>query len=159
MAREFPKPKRMRVYFAHKEDGDIVVFDGEHYRRQDAGPASSPLESFDEKQYDVVSRMREHDCEFGKYPWDYWREWAVADGVSEDLADLGRSLIREADQHNWPDKLLAECGWADNGKAMIEAALKTPEVVEKRWQFLLTTDGGRGYFDGRGRLRPMSDLN
>ena len=159
MARHFPKPKRERVYFAHKKSGDIVVFDGEHYRRQDDGPASPPLEAFNEKEYQVVSRMKSHDCEFGNYPWDHWREWAVADGMSEDLADLGRSLVREADQHSWSDELLAECGWSDDGKAMIELALKNPDEARKRWQFLLDTDGGRGFFDAKGELRPMADLN
>lgn len=159
MARQFPKPKRERVYFAHREDGDVVVFDGEHYRRQDDGPASTPLEAFDERDYDIVSRMKEHACEPGHYPWDFWRVWAVADGVSDDLADLGRSLIREADQHNWSEELHAECGWSDDGQAMIEMALKTPDEARKRWQFLLETDGERGCLDDKGNWQPLSDLD
>lgn len=150
MPRQFPKPKRERIYFAHKEDGDVVVFDGKHYRRQDAGPASSPLVAFDETDYDVVSRSQEHACDAGDYPWDHWLKWAVEDGVSGGLANLGRSLIREADQHSWPERLLAECGWSDDGQAMIELALNSPDEARTRWQFLLDTDGEREDLDAGG---------
>lgn len=36
----------------------------------------------------------------GDFSWDHWETWAIEDGVPEELAQLGRSLIREAYQHN-----------------------------------------------------------
>ncbi len=56
------------------------------------------------------------DPKFGDYPWDHWKKWAIEDGVDEDLAQLGRLLIREADQHGWSLELKQECGWSDNGE-------------------------------------------
>ena len=40
---------------------------------------------------------------FGDYPWDRWRIRAAAAGLSADLADLGREVVRDAYQHDWPD--------------------------------------------------------
>jgi hypothetical protein len=83
-------------------------------------------------------------------PLGFLAKWALEDGVDEDLAGLGRSLIREADQHNWDERLRNECGWADDGQAMLELALKKPEEARKRWQHLMETDGERGFIDDDG---------
>lgn len=77
----------------------------------------------------------------GDYAWDHWQQWAQADGVPLELAQLGRSIIREAYQHDWPDELKAECGWQDDGTAMIELARQQPDRARIRWQYLLESDG------------------
>jgi hypothetical protein len=143
--RRFAAPKLELIYYQSKHDwrGSLVVYDGEVYRRQDAGPEDPTLESFDEDEYVMVARSRHHSCRYGQYPWDEWEKWAVQDGVPEDLAELGRAVIREADQHGWPEELQAECGWNDSGSAMIELALSDPEHARARWGYLLATDGGR----------------
>ena len=86
--------------------------------------------------------------------------WAVEDGVPGDLAQLGCDLIREADQHGWSMKLQQECGWNDSGAAMIKLALNEPEKARDRWQHLMETDGGQGFYEPQsGEFRPPSDFN
>lgn len=55
-------------------------------------------------------------------------------GVSKELAALGRSLMREAYQHNWDEHLCTEAGWNDRGEKMIQLARQTPQKAEKRWR-------------------------
>ncbi len=83
----------------------------------------------------------------GRYAWDRWRLRALEAGLSDDLAWLGRNLMREAVQHAWPDELKVECGWEDEGQAMLELALRAPRKTEKRWQRLMDTDGLLGRWD------------
>lgn len=90
-------------------------------------------------------------CEPGAYPWDGWEERAKSAGVVEELAQLGRSLIREAMQHNWDAGLQNECGWSDDGEAMIALALSDPAAATERWEHLLRTDGERGYLNESGQ--------
>lgn len=152
MARIFRPPLREVVHYEHARDGQNVVFDGHEYRLQAVG--MPVLAAFDASEYVVVSRLKEHAAQNGEYPWDQWRTWAVADGVGEELADLGRAVIREADQHGWSEELQAECGWLDHGQAMIEQALRKPEEAHQRWQTLLDTDGERGRSNAHGEWEP-----
>ena len=76
----------------------------------------------------------------GDYPWDRWRQFAVQAGVPEDLANLGRSVFREAFQHDWPDQAKVECGWLDGGTTMILQALAFPEEAKARWEYLYSAD-------------------
>ena len=73
--------------------------------------------------------------------WERWFERALEDGLDDDLASLGRSLIREAHVQGWRGERLAECGWLDDGETMLERALVDPERMRARWQALL--DGER----------------
>lgn len=77
------------------------------------------------------------------YAWDEWEQRAKAAGIAADLAQLGRAVMREADQHTWPEDLQAECGWQDDGAAMIALALADPEGARSRWSWLLDSDGER----------------
>lgn len=86
-------------------------------------------------------------CTFGNYPWDDWEKDALAAGVPKDLTGLGRLLVREAYQHDWDDRLKSLCGWYDQGKRMIQFALRSPEKARRRWNRLLETDGYRGEYD------------
>jgi hypothetical protein len=83
-------------------------------------------------------------CTFGHYPWDDWERAALAVGVPKALAGLGRLTMREAYNHGWTEKLKSLCGWCDDGRRMIQLALRSPQTAEKRWQRLLDTDGQRG---------------
>lgn len=89
-----------------------------------------------------LSRLRP-DAQ-GRYAWDRWQAKALAAGLSEDLAGLGRAVIREAVQHDWVAGLQAECGWSDDGQAMLELAQRDAAAATRRWTFLLETDGLRG---------------
>jgi hypothetical protein len=86
-------------------------------------------------------------CVYGQYPWDFWEKRARTRGVPQELAGLGRALMREADQHLWEPKLQTLCGWADEGEAMIRLALSAPERAVFMWRQLLDTDGCRGCYD------------
>ena len=88
-----------------------------------------------------------HYCTYGQYPWDFWEKRAVTRGVPPDLANLGRAVMREADQHLWEPELHALCGWEDEGEAMIELALAAPENARFVWNKLLDTDGCRGSYN------------
>lgn len=46
------------------------------------------------------------------YPWDRWYAHARAAGVDDDLANLGRLVMREAYQHQWSAQLARRYGWA-----------------------------------------------
>jgi hypothetical protein len=85
------------------------------------------------------------DCSYGHYPWDDWHRWAIAQGLDEDLAGLGRLLIREAFNHDWSECLKSRCGWHDNGQRMAKLAWRSPATARRRWQRLLDTDGHRGH--------------
>ena len=82
-------------------------------------------------------------CVCGQYPWDYWQRIALKRGVPEELATLGRSLMREADQHAWGERLRSLCGWNDEGRRMIALALRSPKTARQRWSWLMETDGQR----------------
>lgn len=76
-----------------------------------------------------------------EYPWDVWCRRARAAGVTVELAELGRAVMREAEQHLWSPAVQAECGWLDDGEAMLARAVAEPAATRTRWQFLLDTDG------------------
>jgi len=80
---------------------------------------------------------------YGSYPWDEWQREALAAGLEASLAALGRSLMREAYQHDWCERLKAECGWSDEGRAMLRRVLAHPRRTAARWEWLLATDGLR----------------
>ena len=63
-------------------------------------------------------------CEYLHYPWDDW-ERGAGRGLP-DLAGLGRLTVREAYQHEWNDRLKSLCGWYDQGRRMIQLALRSP---------------------------------
>lgn len=79
-------------------------------------------------------------CTPGHFPWDDWEKSALAAGVSQELATLGRATMREASQHGWPYKLKVLCGWRDNGQRMIRLALRSPETAKERWNGLFEAE-------------------
>jgi hypothetical protein len=101
-----------------------------------------PLSALDEKML---------ACEPGGYPWDEWRQRALAAGIDDALAWLGRGVMREAYNHDWSERLRHECGWSDEGATMLELALAQPGEAARRWEWLLSTDGG-SYFGNVNHL-------
>jgi hypothetical protein len=91
------------------------------------------------------------DCEYGNYPWDDWHRWALACGLDAKLAGQARLLIREAFQHDWPDWLKPACGWRDDGRALLDLALRSPRRARRQWRILFRTDGLRGDVPARGQ--------
>ncbi len=90
------------------------------------------------------------------YPWDRWEKSALQAGVSDKLANLGRSVFREAFQHDWPDDAKVECGWLDGGQTMILQALAFPEAAEARWSYLYGADNfGDGPYADAVTTDPM----
>ena len=79
----------------------------------------------------------------GQYPWDDWERMALAAGLSAESASLGRSLMREADQHDWCGRLRRECGWNDEGRSLLGRLLAQPGRTAARLQWLYVTDGLR----------------
>lgn len=77
----------------------------------------------------------------GDYPWDRWENAALEACVAAELASLGRSVFREAFQHDWPADLKVECGWLDGGAEMLIYACVAPEAIAARWEALLEADG------------------
>ena len=88
-------------------------------------------------------------CEYGRYPWDGWHRWALAQGLGEDLAGSGRLLIREAFNHTWEPWLRNLCGWSDDGQALLALALRSPATAHRQWDILMRTDGLRGDYRSR----------
>jgi len=82
-------------------------------------------------------------CVYGQYPWDAWKRVAQGAGVLEELAVLGRAVMREAYQHCWCERFYRLCGWGDGGRCMIALALRSPETARRRWEWLMETDGQR----------------
>ena len=82
-------------------------------------------------------------CSAGAYPWDDWERLALASGLAADLANLGRSVMREAYNHAWCERLKTECGLHDEGVAMLRRVLAQPRRTAARWEWLMETDGLR----------------
>ena len=104
----------------------------------------SPFNNFQHYEPSELDR-RLQACAPGAYPWDDWQREALASGLNATLAALGRTVMREAYQHNWCDRLKYECGIdnADIATAMIAWAKDQPHLMEARWHWLLATGGLR----------------
>lgn len=70
------------------------------------------------------------------FEWDEWKDRAVRLGVAEDLAELGKSLMRDAYMQRWPDMVLTDCGWDDDGFAMLAMAREKPAETRRHWERL-----------------------
>lgn len=120
---------------------------GEVVDRIDSGPGrrrALPVRKRGEAPARVGGLSGSAHVEDGAAPWDDWYARARAAGVAEELAELGRQVMREAHQHVWDWPRQEECGWADGGEAMIARALAEPDAARARWQWLLDMDGAEG---------------
>ena len=89
----------------------------------------------------VIAEARGRDAMAeGADPWDDWHDRALAEGLSDELAALGRVVMREAVARNWSSAIREECGWLDAGEGMLETASHDPEGTTTRWELLLSRD-------------------
>jgi len=143
--------KRCEILELHDANGDVFFEEEPWYEQLCVMEAtldslSSAIDAYEEAE---MSKLRQFQPPVvdgqrrapGDFAWDHWEQWARADGISEELARLGRAVIREAYQHGWPDELKHECGWYDDGKEMLRLALEEPDRARIRWQYLLESDG------------------
>jgi len=77
------------------------------------------------------------DDEVGGPLWERWFERAVEQGLDEELASLGRSLICAAIDQRWQGDRAADSGLLDEGEAMLELALMDADDAAERWRKLL----------------------
>ena len=85
--------------------------------------------------------MARHGATTESYAWDYWKTKALAAGVTVDLAELGRAVMREHYQHGWSS--YGNEVSVRSGDEMLRLALSEPDKAAARWQWLLDTDGGK----------------
>jgi DNA primase catalytic core len=99
-------------------------------------PAATPASSSPEP----TTLAATASCQ-AKTAWDLWHERAVAAGVPARLAELGRAVMREAEQHAWTGELRARLGGDDEGEAMLGRALAEPAAAGREWQQPLDSEG------------------
>ena len=76
------------------------------------------------------------DSEEMLFEWDEWKARAVAQGVPADLAELGRKIMRDAYMQRWPEDVLSDCGWDDDGFGMLALACAKPAETRRDWELL-----------------------
>jgi hypothetical protein len=75
----------------------------------------------------------------GNYPWDEWQQRMIERGMERTLTDLGRDVLRDADQHNWAEPLRQLC-YEDS---LSELLLSAPYLGRRICEILIETDGLR----------------
>ena len=75
------------------------------------------------------------------YPWDRWQIRALASGVPDDIARLGRSLMRAGYQTQWGDHHPCHCGRSDDGNDMLRLAMADPARALESWRGLVADCG------------------
>ncbi|WP_156905376.1 hypothetical protein [Chitinibacter tainanensis] len=102
------------------------------------GVAVSVMEAAVQKAQEAGVAIPAHNQK--KYVWEWWQIVALASGVSEDLAELGRATMREALQHDWSAGLKAKFG-PEASADMLQLAHDNPELAKKTWREALERDG------------------
>lgn len=78
--------------------------------------------------------------------WDDWENSALAAGIDDELAALGRQMMRESMERSWSKRITNEI----EGKLMLQSALQDAPLARTRWEHLLETDGEK--------IRVLDDL-
>ncbi len=73
--------------------------------------------------------------------WDIFLAYALAYGISYDLAYLGRECVRRAHEHNWSSEIKNRYHLAEGGRAMIQFAIQEPEKAREIWSGLIRAEG------------------
>jgi len=100
--------------------------------------------------------MTEEPTEHRRPPfvWDHWKKHALKAGMSEELAELGRAVYREAIQHNWPWSLRVAC----MEPTLTDMLVHAPETAKQFYETMLLTDGFRHAFIEGGSGLEMIEL-
>lgn len=99
-----------------------------------------------------VIENREHVP--GPFPWDEWEEAAKARGIEGTLAELGRSVIREAENHAWSRSLQELC----DEETLLELLTRAPFLGRRLCELLIETDGLRVAFPEEGNQNEVLRL-
>ena len=70
------------------------------------------------------------------FEWDAWKTRARALGITEELAELGKKVMRDAYMQRWPEAVLSDCGWNDDGFGMLALARAKPAEARRDWELL-----------------------
>lgn len=90
----------------------------------------------------------------GPFPWDEWEEAAKARGIERTLAELGRSVIRDADQHRWNRNLQELC----DEETLLDLLTRSPYLGRRLCEILIETDGLRVAFPEEGNQNEVLRL-
>lgn len=102
-----------------------------------AMPSNWPARMTEAVLQDAKAPLRVVDDDAEEPLWERWFERAVEEGVDEELAMLGRAVIRSARSARVEADHRAECGWSDEGDAMLELALEDADGADEHWRRLL----------------------
>jgi hypothetical protein len=83
----------------------------------------------------------------GHYPWDLWEQSALERGMERTLAQLGRDVVRDADQHAWSEPLQQLC----EGESLADLLIRAPYLGRRLCEILLETDGLRVAYTEDGK--------
>ncbi|MFD2256215.1 hypothetical protein ACFSSA_05990 [Luteolibacter algae] len=86
------------------------------------------------------------DYEPPRFEWDDWKGKALAKGLDEDLATLGREVYREAINHAWPGRLQ----WVCMDPMLTHFLTKSPQTARQFYEAMLATDGFQFAFEENG---------
>jgi hypothetical protein len=90
----------------------------------------------------------------GAYPWDHWEKAAKERGMERTLAELGREVIRDADQHAWSEPLRELCAWGN----LLELLTRSPYLGRRLCEILIETDGLRVAYPEQGNKNDVLRL-
>ena len=90
----------------------------------------------------------------GPFPWDEWEEAAKARGIERTLVELGREVIRDADQHSWNRNLQELC----DEETLLDLLTRSPYLGRRLCELLIETDGLRVAFPEEGNQNDILRL-
>lgn len=121
----------------------IVVIENENKRKEFDRTYFSPKHNLKHAKK-LVSALNNTGCKAvlvklqtaDVMPYDIFSvflAYALAYGVSNELARLGAACFRRAYHHDSDGWLLKKYGWSNNTMALIDLALENPKGAKQRW--------------------------
>jgi len=86
--------------------------------------------------------------------WNRWEKAAKERGIERTLAELGREVIRDADQHSWSEPVKQLC----NGRNLLEMMTRAPFLSRRLCEILIETDGLRVAYPEEGNQNDVIRL-
>jgi len=89
------------------------------------------------------------------WEWDLWEANAIKRGMSKEMANLGRAVIREAGQHSWCPQLRCLC----SEEVLEELLLRSPKLfawhlfgMASFWHGIFLASFGTWHLSARSQL-------